>query len=1198
MRHKLKRVVPWFMALTLFSLFLFGKVDSGFASKLNARDGHPDFTKVSVDSLLKNAGDHPAWVPPQQSIIKFADAGTNYLAGKAVDVSGKVWTWGYDLYGMQGSKNGKMYNGGMVRIPYFVDNGITIKKLSAGYHHTLALDDKGQLYGWGLNTNGQLGVGSLVNKSTPTPVVGLEDEKVTEVISGSEALTASFALTESGKIYAWGYGAFHMIPGSLGNVTKPKDITSAFNGKTIVDIAPGGDHVLALDSDGKVYSWGTTASGQTGRPGAGFQDKVEEIPFFEDKKVTQISANSTTSLVLTDDGKVYQFGMVENSTGKSLSFDENERTLLPQRTPKEVEYDLTSADYVPKVMKIVAGKITHFILDTNGRVWSWGFNQYYSNAQDGPLTGKLNYHTAKATQYIKNLGDGDTQNLSSSPKAPVFKDMKSATAANLVYNSYQTYGQWSEMGDGLHPTIYDKKYMQTVDERSEGEKNHKHIYPINEQGKKLVYVINQMPKVDATLYQGNFYVAEPDYKGSWIVKTTNTDKLPELVTSETSYPAINQKEQGWINLTGDPNDYTGLNLKEMPFVSDIKTYQSAVLFMDPSGNLYKQSLDGSGSIAWGWDYNSMYEPNPASAQPPVGSNGLYNFYAYEVMFMRGAPTLPPPEVVVSGPIDKIYKEEKENEENISIKIKLDGAIDDENLNLTVEPELKNAKYVVMPYDNSDKNTLVKEPSVEEFNSAYNAATSTEITTDGSYYRGDLLVKHADDWQTIQHINEPPVVLEDDKMATIKENSVVWVYTEVDAYTQSVQSVKRMVYDNFYDEMKMTHQGVNHEQIDQTLYDKQQTHIKKITQDKIPDYFGFPEDTNGEIIYYGQQGEEGKVLVPTFGYDEVSVTPLTKEEFDKATDNPNPQFEYWKWYSPQTKEKLYTLNGVEEPNNEGETIALDSGTLGVTKEFNHLFHYVQNEDMWAKLHYMSVINDGSVLENYPDLDEVMKEQHLTRKVIPLRDEELAEKYSAKEFVVFKGTPPTSGKIDIEGAKALSKEGNAEFTISWDKKVKAKELDDYTLAFIYYPKSMKLNIRQVILDGTRLIPRPTDGFVTINQVDKKEATEPIEMLNLSMISGEDKLKLSYDTYVFDYPKQVKGGSYHLVVPQYYKQVGYTLTTSKKEAWTDLPIVEEKNAYLDYNQASEFWLTEFIKPVTDQPEDYTWGQANNLFGEMKWR
>ncbi len=72
------------------------------------------------------------------------------------------------------------------------------------------------------------------------------------------------------RLLAWGYNNY----GQLGNnsttnssIAVPVDMTGALAGKTIMSLASGSYHNLALCSDGTLAAWGTNSYGQLGNNG-------------------------------------------------------------------------------------------------------------------------------------------------------------------------------------------------------------------------------------------------------------------------------------------------------------------------------------------------------------------------------------------------------------------------------------------------------------------------------------------------------------------------------------------------------------------------------------------------------------------------------------------------------------------------------------------------------------------------------------------------------------------------------------------------------------------------------------------------------------------------------------------------------------------------------------------------------------------
>ena len=78
-----------------------------------------------------------------------------------------------------------------------------ISSLCCGLHHTLLLSTQGQVFSFGSNSHGQLGVADLAPRGAPAQVQRIT-EKVVRISAGSYH---SVALTVSGRVYTWGNNA-------------------------------------------------------------------------------------------------------------------------------------------------------------------------------------------------------------------------------------------------------------------------------------------------------------------------------------------------------------------------------------------------------------------------------------------------------------------------------------------------------------------------------------------------------------------------------------------------------------------------------------------------------------------------------------------------------------------------------------------------------------------------------------------------------------------------------------------------------------------------------------------------------------------------------------------------------------------------------------------------------------------------------
>jgi alpha-tubulin suppressor-like RCC1 family protein len=83
----------------------------------------------------------------------------------------------------------------------------SVVSVAAGAGHALALGADGSVFGWGQNSDGQLGDQTNINRSSPTPVQGLPPARLI-----STGAFHSCAVTENEGVYCWGRG----VGGELG----------------------------------------------------------------------------------------------------------------------------------------------------------------------------------------------------------------------------------------------------------------------------------------------------------------------------------------------------------------------------------------------------------------------------------------------------------------------------------------------------------------------------------------------------------------------------------------------------------------------------------------------------------------------------------------------------------------------------------------------------------------------------------------------------------------------------------------------------------------------------------------------------------------------------------------------------------------------------------------------------------------------
>ncbi len=187
------------------------------------------------------------------------------IAG-AIDDSGALWVWGTGV-GPNGELGPFEERTQPVRVAALSDKVIT--QLAAGGEHVLAASAQGEVFAWGNNYWGQLGTGSTGGEASRQLPVSLNTGRfLGKVVKLSADRNASYAITEYGLLYAWGWNDSNQLPlpaAPTGQaVSVPTLVQGAVFQNGVSDVDGGYSHGVALARDGSVLVWGSNSSGQLG----------------------------------------------------------------------------------------------------------------------------------------------------------------------------------------------------------------------------------------------------------------------------------------------------------------------------------------------------------------------------------------------------------------------------------------------------------------------------------------------------------------------------------------------------------------------------------------------------------------------------------------------------------------------------------------------------------------------------------------------------------------------------------------------------------------------------------------------------------------------------------------------------------------------------------------------------------------------
>eukprot|EP00808_Paulinella_micropora_P007726 g71791.t1 len=188
-----------------------------------------------------------------------------------------------------------------------------IKEVGCGELHTIALATNGEVYTWGWGGSffnaGALGHEKSGDCAVPTRVKGLDGERIVQVASGK---AHCLALTEDGRIFAWGNGEYGRLGTGSSSSSKTPTLVTFQTEQVVVKIATGSSHNAALTDKGELFTWGRDDANQCGM-GAGMSMDVYSIvsePTLveETPKVADISCGTKHTHFISEDGHLWWFG--------------------------------------------------------------------------------------------------------------------------------------------------------------------------------------------------------------------------------------------------------------------------------------------------------------------------------------------------------------------------------------------------------------------------------------------------------------------------------------------------------------------------------------------------------------------------------------------------------------------------------------------------------------------------------------------------------------------------------------------------------------------------------------------------------------------------------------------------------------------------------------------------------------------------
>eukprot|EP00884_Botryococcus_braunii_P023346 jgi/Botrbrau1/9696/Bobra.0201s0026.1 len=327
---------------------------------------------------------------PLQVVKRWATLSISSGHSAGVCGEGKVYTWGRNDYGQLGEAPSSAREHPSCMESMDVHQ---VRALACGAEHTVAVTPN-SVISWGGNAEGQCGHGENAERiwTPPRMIKSLTGTHVVQVVCGQ---SHTLCVTAISQVYAWGCN----WDGQLGladrqNRLLPAHVSSLW-AMPVAQLAAGDAHSAALTTNGFLFTWGCNAKGQLGLPAkaeAAAQARMAQRTASEKRRLKRkVNQRFLTAMVemgfpseraelaLSETGNVgievateWLFSVSEEVLEKHLESDPNTptsdtantddfRVLVPRRVPL-------------KGVRSVAAGGSHTVAVTDGGVYAWGSN--------------------------------------------------------------------------------------------------------------------------------------------------------------------------------------------------------------------------------------------------------------------------------------------------------------------------------------------------------------------------------------------------------------------------------------------------------------------------------------------------------------------------------------------------------------------------------------------------------------------------------------------------------------------------------------------------------------------------------------------------------------------------------------------------------------------------------------------------------
>ena len=273
----------------------------------------------------------------------------------AIDAENLLYCWGTNQEGRLGLE----LNDGNKSFPGAMAFSKEVSQIDAGENEGCLVTTEGELYCWGNNRYGQLGVGDRNDRAAPTRVGSISDwvYVVSNLGGDGGAVSTSSghtcAIRADGRLYCWGLDRSGRL--GLGNTSLRTEPAQVSIGSTWSHVTLGWQHTCGIQNDLSLWCWGSSSQGQLGQGTTGVS-------------ISSPARVGTAGWIDVTAGRSHSCGIQEDRTlwcwgNTSLGLNTSSTFSTPQKVGTDEDWD-----------RVHAGHNHTCALKTDQTLWCWGNN--------------------------------------------------------------------------------------------------------------------------------------------------------------------------------------------------------------------------------------------------------------------------------------------------------------------------------------------------------------------------------------------------------------------------------------------------------------------------------------------------------------------------------------------------------------------------------------------------------------------------------------------------------------------------------------------------------------------------------------------------------------------------------------------------------------------------------------------------------